>query len=516
MSGPQRVNRRNLLLGFGAGSVMTAVLAACGSPTASPTAAPAPKPTEAPKPAAAATTAPAAATTAPVAGTTAPAAATTAPAAGATTAPATKPTEAAAKPAAAITSGTVTLWHGWGNNMNEGGAGPNIELCALFEKNNPGVKCENVYDATWDKILTALAGGAPPDLFILSADQLPALADRGAVRKLDDFIQRDKVDMNRFYDFVRKHTSFGGSYYAMTHHPDVRLTWHDALAYKEGGLAVDPVLKSWDDLIARGRAMTKKEGNRLTRLGFVPNWTSDPWVLDYVQFNGAKLLSPDGKQATFATEEGIAAVEWVSKYIDDLFGGTRDVMAVQQSQQKFVSDPVYGGFPQHLMGIAFYGNWLVDAIEIDSPQGNMDFVTGTFPGGPAQSGKEFIVGGGTMTAIPTNAKNVDLAWQWLLMLISDEGGYLVQRLGNDVSGIVTAANDPRIIAAKKNRDKVLPLFQKATAQAYVDSPVSDQFQDLFTRAGDAILLKQGTPRDVLTQAAKDAQKALDDYYAKKR
>ena len=511
MPGPQRINRRELLIGFGAGSAAAAMLAACGGATASPTAAPAAKPTEAAKPAAEPTKPAGAATTAPAA------APTTAPAQAATTAPAAKPTEAAAaKPAAPTQSGTVSLWHGWGNNMNEGGAGPNIELCALFEKNNPGVKCENVHDATWDKILTALAGGTPPDLIILSADQLPALADRGAIRKLDDFIQRDKVDMNRFFDFVRKHTSYGGSYYAMTHHPDVRLTWHNVVAYKEGGLTADANLKSWDDLITRGRAMTKREGNRLTRLGFAPNWTSDPWVLDYVQFNGAKLLSPDGKQATFATEEGIAGVEWVSKYVDDVYGGARNVLAVQQSQQKFVNDPTYGGFPQNLIGIAFYGNWLVDAIEIDSPQGNMEFLTGTFPGGPAQAGKEFIVGGGTMAAIPTNAKNVDLAWKWLQMLISDEGGYLVQRLGNDVAGITTAANDPRIVSAKKNRDKVLPLFQKATAQAYVNSPVSDQFQDIFTRTGEAILLKQGTPKDLLTQAAKDAQKALDDYYAKKR
>ena len=50
--------------------------------------------------------------------------------------------------------------------------------------------------------------------------------------------QRDKVDMNRFFDFVRKHTSYGGSYYAMTHHPDVRLAWHNVVAYKEGASSV--------------------------------------------------------------------------------------------------------------------------------------------------------------------------------------------------------------------------------------------------------------------------------------
>jgi multiple sugar transport system substrate-binding protein len=501
-----RTSRREFLTHLAVGAAGTALLAACGgaaSPTSAPkadTSQPAAKPTEAAKPAAEATK--------PAAGATSAAGATPAGAA------ATKPAEAA-KPAVSGEGVTVSLWHEWGNNMNEGGAGPNIELCALFEKQNPGVKCENVYDATWDKILTAIAGGNPPDLFILSADQLPAMADRGAILKLDDFIQRDKVDMTRFFDFVRTQTSYNGSVYAMTHHPDIRLAWHDVLAYQEAGLEADATLKSWEDLTDRGRTLSKKEGDRFTRLGFVPAWTTDSWAFTFAQLNGAQILSADGKQATFASEQGIAAVEWAVTYIDDLYGGVRAVQTAQQAQPKFANSPVYGGFPQHLMGIAFYGNWLVDAIEIDNPQGNMEFLTGTFPGGPAQAGKEFIMGGGTMTAIPTKAKHVDWAWKWLLMSVSDEGGYLVQRLGNDVSGIITAANDPRIVSAKKHRDKVLPLFQKANVQAYISTPVSDQLVAIFDRADDALLLKQGTPKDVLTQAAQEAQKALDDYYAKK-
>src|SRR5438309_2032275 len=100
---------------------------------------------------------------------------------GLTPTPALVPTlavQSGAAPSGANQTVTVSLWHDWGDKVDEGGAGPNIELCALFEKMHPEVKMQNVFDATWDKILTALAGGTPPDLIVLGAEQVPPLADR--------------------------------------------------------------------------------------------------------------------------------------------------------------------------------------------------------------------------------------------------------------------------------------------------------------------------------------------------
>jgi hypothetical protein len=93
---------------------------------------------------------------------------------------------------------------------------------------------------------------------------------------------------------------------------------------------------------------------------------------------------------------------------------------------------------------------------------------------------------------------------------------MVQRIGNDVSGIITSANDPRIVPKKLNRDKILPLFLKANILHYAESPISDQIIAIFKRTGDAVLLKQDTPKALIDKGAADVQKALDDYYAKKK
>jgi len=431
----------------------------------------------------------------------------------ATPTPALVPTiaaQAAATGPTATSRTTVSLWHDWGNNPNEGGSEANIELNTAFEKAHPEVKMENVYDAQWQKILTALAGGTPPDVFVLDVANLPPLADRGTIVNLDSYIQQEKLDMSRFFDFVKTQTSYKGHYYAITHHPDIRLVWRDVAVYKDAGLDPDKAPSSWVDIVTAAKAMTKKDGARYTRLGFVPNWTSSPWIPQYMQMNGAKLLSDDGKQAAFNTPDAVAAIEWVLQVVNEACGGNQNVLQFQQANTFPQGQGVYGGFPHDTLGAAFYGNWLADAIEQDSPK--MAVVTGTFPGGPAQAGKEFIVSGGTACSIPTGAKQKDWAWKWLAFLGSDEGGFLVQRIGNDVSGINKAANDQQIVSKKLNRDKILPMFLKANILHFAASPVSDKIAAVFTRTADAVLLQQGTPKDLIASAANDVQKALNEYY----
>ena len=51
---------------------------------------------------------------------------------------------------------------------------------------------------------------------------------------------------------------------------------------------------------------------------------------------------------------------------------------------------------------------------------------------------------------------------------------------------------------------------------YAESPVADQIVAIFKRIGDAVLLKQDTPKALVEKASTDVQKALDDYYAKKK
>jgi len=498
-------SRRQFLRLAIAGAAGTALLAACGgaapAPTAAPAATTAPKPVEAAKP----TEAPKPAAEAPK-----PAATNTPAPVGQQMMPGLKEFGGAAvpKPVAKM-EGDLILWHNWGNTQG-GGLGM-IDLIDEFTKLYPQVKVTNVFDADQQKFLAAIASGNVPDLQKLDAWNLPSLGARGALVALDDYIARDKVDMTQFFDFAVDQTSWAGKVYAITHHPDIRCIFTAQDILKEVGLDPEATPKSWDDLMAWGTKMSKKEGGRYTRFGFVPAWTANPWPTQYMLANGAALISEDGRKATFETDEAVEALDWALKATDEVCGGRDNTVEFQEAFKTAQGSGAYWMFPQNRMGMVHNGNWFWMPITIVNP--TMKVKNATFPGGPRQKGKEFVFGGGTMVSIFKGAKHQDLAWEWLKFLGSEEGGYLVQIRTTDVSGHRKAANDPRIVDKNLGRKQILPLFEKANAKAYLKSPIAQQFDTEMTRLGDRVLTKEMPIKQALTEAVKATQKALDDWWA---
>ncbi len=405
--------------------------------------------------------------------------------------------------------GNLSLWHSFGKI--QGGGLAMLDLIAAFTKLYPKVKITNVYDATPDKYMAAIASGNVPDLLKLSATDIPALGQRGALLALDSYISRDKWDMKQYFDFVVEQCSWGGKTYAITHHPDIRCTFTNPAILKEAGLDPDKVPESWDDLIVWGAKMNKQDNGRWVRFGYVPSWTEANWPTELMQANGATFLSDDGRKVNFNSDQAAEALQWAIDTTDKIDGGYNNTVTMVKSNQYPGAGPPQWLFAQSHLGMMLFGNWAWNAITIYDPK--LAAKNAMFPGGPSAKGQGFVFGGGQMVSIPKGAKSPDLAWEWLKFLGSAEGGYLVQARTSDVSGNIQAANDPRIVEAKLGRKEILPYFSKANRFAYLRSPISQQFDDEISRLADRVSLKQMTVKQALGVSEKAIQKALDDYWS---
>src|SRR5689334_20124225 len=164
------VTRRDFLR-IAAFAGMGAVAAACGAapaPTAAPTAAPAAAPAaEAPTAAPAAAPAAAAPTAAP-----------------------------AAAPAAQSVSLRFTCWD------SATGADVYNSIIDQFKKANPGVDVTTEFtpDGYDDKILTGLATGSAPDVFLWWNH--PKLVTAGGAEDLMPYVQKEKLDLSIYYPSV--------------------------------------------------------------------------------------------------------------------------------------------------------------------------------------------------------------------------------------------------------------------------------------------------------------------------
>ncbi len=417
------------------------------------------------------------------------------------------------KEAREIFKGDLILWHPWGTGF-EGGAYPFLKNSEDFPKLHPEVKFTNVFDATRDKYLAAIAAGNPPDLLLLGAYDIPVLGQRGALTVLDPLIERDNFDLTQFWPMAVDQCAWRDKTYAITHHPDVRVMFYDQVVMQEVGLDANAEPKSWDEAYQWGMSMTKKDdkGN-YERFGWVPTWTSDPWANHYMVANGVARLDESGRQATFhtaAAEEGLA---YVVKCTEEICGGRDNVEQFQEIHATPDGKGAYWMFPYHRTGMLLYGNWLFAPIGIKDPKQPVNL--GSLPGGPAAPNTRHVFHGGTMVSIPQKAKHWELGWEFLKYMSSQDYGNgvrFVQMCGDDISGNIKESTSADAMKYP-GRPKMIELFKKANSPAYLKSPISYEWSDEMYRMQDRILLKEQTIPEALAASQKLIQKALDEFWA---
>jgi multiple sugar transport system substrate-binding protein len=204
-----RLDRRRFVALAGL-SALGAYVAACGAPPA-PTPAPAAAPTQAPAQAAA-----------PAPTTAAAPAPTTAAAPAPTTAAAAPPAAAAAKARDKI---TLRLWH-WDTFLIE----PYQKVGAEFTKRNPHATIaveETPANEYPQKVTASVAGGAPPDVVgvtVTRADWV-TFASKGQLTPLTPYIQKDKFDIQDFYELNLKQHTWKGTLFSLPY------AWNTATWY---------------------------------------------------------------------------------------------------------------------------------------------------------------------------------------------------------------------------------------------------------------------------------------------
>lgn len=280
-------------------------LAGCQAPTPTPTAAPA-------KPAAAPTAAPE-----PAKPTAAAAAAQPTTAPSPTTAPATVATpapKAAAKPAI---GGKVTMmfWDG----------PPLIDIrkreMEKFKAKIPQVQFELVavpggyYSGYADKLATMIAGGIPPDTFIIPDSDLPHYLTKNLALNIGDYVKRDSYDLNQFPKAAIENYRYKGGLYGL---PDnitsIGLFYNETL-FKEAGLKLpatelDDKAWNWDAYLDAAKKMTKSSGGRTQVYGLSLNTSTIGWV-PWVWANGGEFTNKDVSELMIHQDPAVEAIQYL-------------------------------------------------------------------------------------------------------------------------------------------------------------------------------------------------------------
>lgn len=412
------------------------------------------------------------------------------------------PTQAGAAASAtpANSQAFLNYWTGWSG----------FEFDALqilidkFNQEHPNifVNMTTVF-GQYDKVLTAIAGGNPPD--VVSAvwlNQLTAMAARDGLTPLDEYAARDGIDGSEYFKNVWDAWHADGHLWGLMVTVNADVLGYRRDLFAEVGLDPDKPPTTIAELDEAARALDKIDSNgNIERYGFFP--TSLYWW-GYVF--GGSYYDEASKKMTLNDPKIVAALDWMRGYAERL-----DITKVEAFESGFgdYASP-QNAFFSGKQAMTRAGEWFISFADKFSPGLDFDFMPAPYPAGGRPNCTTFD---GSCFTIPRGVAHPEASWEFIKWLSQPanlgEFAYTIQNI------------PPKIAVANEERFNKDPRFKKAVALYTGDNafgppriPVVDFF---FSKLGEAEgLVKHGEmdPEAALNQANQEVQDELEKALAR--
>jgi len=406
-----------------------------------------------------------------------------------------------------------------------------------FERRHPGwVLRVSMYERGLDarKLMTAIAGGDPPDLILQDRFAVGEWAARDAFTPLDDHIARSLdrqreggppgIDPAAFYPATWAEAQYRGRTYAVPLSTDARLLYYNVNALRRAGFVddagrVQPPL-TWDQLLEYAAALTEYDAQgRITQLGFAPN-LGNAWLYLYGWLNGGRFLSEDGKRVTLDDPRIVEALAYVRRLYDAVGGAAAvDAFVGSASGQEF--DPFLTG---RLAMKIDHNGFLARIAEFEP-----DLPFAVAPP-PVPAGRPTLTwSGGHCYVIPRAARHEPTAFELIRFLVSDEGWsiqhevnarYARSRGRGYVPDLTAQPDANRALFARFVRDdpnvprrvtEALPVFFELLPRSRFRpvTPVGQLLWDEHVRATERVVRGDASPEAALRRGREAVQRRLD-------
>ena len=351
------------------------------------------------------------------------------------------------------------------------------KLVAQYMSANPNVKISyepaadnNTYE---DKVLTALASGAGPDVFNVGLSAMYTFAGLGQLAEVTPQVLRD-MGYSSMDAFKRDYIPgiidkllYNGKLYSVYREFNIFGLMLNKLAFKRVGLdATRDAPKTWDDLAALAKKLTIWNGDTLVQMGmYLPQWGSD-WTFIPMQplftQNGASVLGSSGTSSAIDSD---AAVRTFT-YFRQLSRAEND------APLKFQGD-IWAQFSLGNVGMYVGSTWTMPLLK-DSAKGDPrfspdNFVVVPYPKLPGADRVHAPIQA-LVWAVNAKTPNVSEAWKFVQWMTSgpqavgwyNEVGYLLPtkammdmgKENPDVAKFLTLANDADLLFANPKYNEI--------------------------------------------------------------
>jgi multiple sugar transport system substrate-binding protein len=328
------------------------------------------------------------------------------------------------------------------------------ELLAAFERENPGlrVRIEQLpWSAAHEKLLTAYAGDATPDLAQMGNTWLPEFVALDAIVPLDERLRASaQVDLGDYDPGIVATNVIEGRQYGVPWYVDTRVLFYRRDLLSQAGFNAPP--RDWDEWL-RMQVALKQRGGADRYAVLLPLNEYEQLVALWLQ-QGEPLLRDGGRWGNFRSAGFARALEFYLSMYD------------RQLAPRVTSNDVanvWNEFARGYFSFMISGPWQIGEFKRRlPPELQASWMTAPLPGphGPGASNA-----GGCSLAIFRRSPRMDAAWKLVEFLSRPPVQQEFYRLTGNLPARRSAwaaealAHDPYARAFRDQLDRVRPIPQ---------------------------------------------------------
>lgn len=374
------------------------------------------------------------------------------------------------------------------------------EVFADFERQNPDVKLEVqqlAWSAAHEKLLTAFAGDALPDVFQIGNTWIPEFATLRALEPLDERVQTSSAVVPADYFAGLWETNrMGNRLYGVPWYADTRVLFYRRSMLANAGWKEPP--QTWSEWLAAMKDVKRKVNPN----GFAILMPTNEWEhLTILGLQtGTTMLRDDGRYANFDSPEFRRALEFYATIFDEKLAPPVRNTEISNYWEEFAR----GYFAMYITGPWNIGEFrrLMPADKRD------DWATAPIPrpDGAAFSSSQ---AGGSGLAIARASRRKDAAWRFVEYLSRPEQQVRLYQMTGNLPPREAAwklgqiESDPPVRAFHEQLQHAVPLPRV---------PEWDKITTKIMEAGQAIVAHRST----VDAAVAELDRAVDDVLEKRR
>jgi multiple sugar transport system substrate-binding protein len=375
----------------------------------------------------------------------------------------------------------------------------------------PGILVENdLRDAASirDDLVTSAASGSPPSVVMLRSDTLPFFAEHGLLLPLDDLLRRDGIQPDWFVPAELEHHRWQGRTYGLpqvTAGGQYLLFVNTDAVFKLGADPARPIA-TWQDLEALVEPARKLGVRVLDPTRVAPGMTFHQ-LLTYA--NGGRYWDEALTRVLWADEAGVEAADWLLRFVKAQAAPGRTTAPVDADGAALSPDE--WGLSKQVCCINGAG-WF---FQLHQQAQHLHVAAYPFPRNatrPDSAGATPVTGGWTL-AMPASAPDQDAAWELVKLATASVSACAFtarQRRPSPLAG----CDDELGVA---NSQPFWPAIGESTRRAVrvPSSPIQPRLAQIGQDMQAEILRADRPPRETLGAAAREAQRLLDEWNARR-